>query len=131
MRRSARRYHPGDELWTKYKSLALGDDLGEDSVKDGNNNGGGGGGGGGDEVLGSDNNAGNGGNGSIVDVDELAAWAAGLAPCPIHDFKPMVLLPQGLLQLVIKGRLRFYSADIMAGPDPSLFFSLTSASQSV
>ena len=39
-----------------------------------------------------------------MDVDELAAWAAGLAPRPIHAFKPMVILLQGLLQLVFKRR---------------------------
>jgi hypothetical protein len=50
---------------------------------------------------------------ALVDVDELAAWAASLAPRSIHDFKPMVILLQGLLQLVINGRLRFFSGDVM------------------
>ncbi|KAK3258718.1 hypothetical protein CYMTET_32245 [Cymbomonas tetramitiformis] len=47
-----------------------------------------------------------------VDIDELAVWVRSLLPASIHDFKPLIVLLQAVVEALVKKELKFYSGTV-------------------
>eukprot|EP00854_Cymbomonas_tetramitiformis_P004053 gene4053-5026_t len=47
-----------------------------------------------------------------VDIDDLAKWVNSLSPKSIHDFKPLIVLLQSILKVMIQKELDFFSGTI-------------------
>eukprot|EP00959_Pyramimonas_sp_CCMP1952_P129148 2700572-Pyramimonas_sp.AAC.1 len=47
-----------------------------------------------------------------LDVEDLVQWAVKLRPRSVHDFKPLLILMQGLLQDFLDGKLKAYHKDM-------------------
>ena len=47
-----------------------------------------------------------------IDVEELVQWACKLRPRSVHDFKPLLILMQGLLKDFLHGKLDLFNIDV-------------------
>ncbi|KAK3261858.1 hypothetical protein CYMTET_29256 [Cymbomonas tetramitiformis] len=48
-----------------------------------------------------------------VDVDDLATWTSSLSPRSIHDYKPMMVLQQQIIQALMNKEISFFSGTIL------------------